>query len=106
MDNQQEDNLYPTSTEYFVPQAPKDQDEDAREQKAEVESSKAVLQDIVNYLTDRVAFYSSVDSIPEELHTDPVQFMHAVAANKLTKQNLAKELDEIRRIIRDHTPDK
>lgn len=106
MPNQAEDNLYPTSTEYFVPQAPADQDEGAREQKAEVESSKAVLQDIVDHLQSRVDFYTSVDSIPEELHTDPTQFMHAVAANKLARDNLATELDAIRRIIRDHTPDK
>lgn len=54
-----------------------------------------VLEAEVEHLESRIAFYESVNSIPEESLVRPDDFMHIVASNKLTAQNLKNERDDL-----------
>lgn len=50
-----------------------------------------LLKEVLEHIDARIAFYDSVNSVPEEVHTKPEEFMHVIAANKLTRDNLLAE---------------
>lgn len=78
--------LYPNSGALF--QQPAKQ---RREQEDEINDTLAaipLLREIIDRLDERIAFYGSINCIPSEAMTNPEVFMHIVAANKLTIENL------------------
>ena len=66
---------------------------------AEVTKNIDVLGDIIETLDEQIKFYSSVDAIPTDVQTKPEEFMHVVAANRITKENIAAIKDSIEGLI-------
>lgn len=95
------DNLMPKGGGYFLPTEGQDQINERQTEKAKVFEALPLLQEIIDRFAEKAEFYGSVDSIPEELHTKPDEFMHAVAANKLTRDNLLAEKDYLEGLIED-----
>lgn len=93
-----DDNLYPTSGAYQLTE-PEDQVKARNEEKSDVFQAYPVIKDVIARLDERIAFYASVDSIPEEATTDPAAFMHIVAANRIVRDNLVSEKTELERLI-------
>ena len=79
-------------TQYFATE-PQEQKKERNEEKAKVQGGRALLLELIERWEERVKFYSSIDSIPEDVRTNPEEFMVAVNANSLTKQNIKAELE-------------
>lgn len=96
-----EDNLYPRSTEYFVPNA----DMDEQREKAKEEENAAVakelnkLQQIVDRWNERIDFYKSVDAIPEGAIADKEQLATYMLAHKEVVRILREERSALESII-------
>ena len=95
-----EDNLYPRSTEYFVPNA----DMDEQREKAKEEEDAAVakelnkLQQIVDRWNERIDYYKSLDAIPNEAVTDK-QLSTYMLAHKEVVRILREERSVLESII-------
>ena len=95
-----EDNLYPRSTEYFVPNA----DMDEQREKAKEEENAAVakelnkLQQIVDRWNERIDYYKSLDAIPNEAVTDK-QLSTYMLAHKEVVRILREERSVLESII-------
>lgn len=92
------DNLYPRNGAY----RPKEPTEQVLEkQKEETQTVKALplIAEIIKRFEGRVEFYGSIDAVPEDVLTLPDEFMHLVAANKLTKAMLQAELDYLKELV-------
>jgi hypothetical protein len=96
------DNLYPRSGRYLLAE-PAEQAQERQKEAAQVSNSLPILQEIVTNLGERIAFYNSVDSVPQGVLTDPEKFMHIVAANRLTRDNLEAEKSRIEELIKAHS---
>ena len=74
-----------------------------REKEAnQVQANAPLIQEIIDSLDARIAFYGSLESIPADVLDDPEKFMHQVAANKLTVANLLTEKNTLEELIRAH----
>lgn len=60
-----------------------------------------VLEDIISTLQEQADFYNSVDAVPTETLTKPDEFMHTIAANRLTRDNLIAIKQRIEVLIED-----
>lgn len=95
-----EDNLYPRSTEYFVPNA----DMDEQREKAKKEENAAVakelnkLQQIIDRWNERIDYYKSLDAIPNEAVTDK-QLSTYMLAHKEVVRILREERSVLESII-------
>ena len=84
-----DDNLYPNQGAAFSPlSVPVDQRRANDEEINETFQAVPLLKEIVERLDRQIAFYNSLDAVPSESLTNPEEFMHIVAANKLTIENL------------------
>lgn len=88
----EEFNSYPTNGESFAPLfISRSQLEKKEAERAEVLAEVPLLKKVLQRLEKRISFYESVNSIPDDVKTKPEEFMHTVAANKLTRLNLIAE---------------
>jgi hypothetical protein len=88
------DNVYQPRGGYL----PAEPEQQAVEREDEINKTLAaipVLHDEVKYLDARIAFYESINAISDDVLLDANKFMHVVAANKLTAQNLTIERDAL-----------
>lgn len=60
-----------------------------------------VLKDIISTLQEQADFYTSVDAVPDNVQTNPEKFMHTMAANRLTRDNLIAIKNRIEVLIED-----
>lgn len=96
-----EDNLYPRSTEYFVPNADMDEQREKAKQ-AEEEATKNdlhKLQQIVDRWNERIDFYKSVDAIPEGAIADKEQLATYMLAHKEVVRILREERSVLESVI-------
>lgn len=99
----QPDDVMPNDGSYFAPRIPEDRDIEDKKEKAETLSTLKVLKDILERFETRIAFYNSVDSIHDEVKTDPQQFLINFNANTLCRDNLRLEKEYIEQLIQTHT---
>jgi hypothetical protein len=96
-----DDNLYPRNGA-FRPTQPIQQQIEAQKEEAQTIAALPVLKELVERWRDRVEFFGSLDSVPDEVLADTELFMHTVAGNKVAKLNLQAELDFIEELIEQH----
>ena len=96
-----EDNLYPRSTEYFVPNADMDEQREKAKQAEEEATKKDLhkLQQIVDRWNERIDFYKSVDAIPEGAIADKEQLAIYMLAHKEVVRILREERSVLESII-------
>lgn len=94
-------NLYPNHGANRITVPVQQQVEEATEQSQTVKALP-ILRDLITRFENRVKFYNTLDSIPEDVLTLPDEFMHLVAAHKLTGQMMQAELDYIKELVEDH----
>lgn len=94
-----DDNLYPTSSQFL--QEPADQRKERKDTEAHIGEFMPLIKDIIARLNERIAFYDSVSSISDEVKTKPDEFMHVVVSNELTKNNLIIEKEFLENLIED-----
>lgn len=85
------DDLYPRDGSFYQAPEPESQLKEKQAERAKVKSALPMLDDLIQRFDDRIAFYSSIDSINADLSTSPEIFQRAVAANKLVKDTLQSE---------------
>lgn len=95
------DNIYPNSGEPFILTTPSKQKSDEEARLHATLAQLPLLQETVDKFNERIAFYDSVNSVPADVMTNPEVFMHIVAANKLTRDNLTAERDIILQRIKE-----
>lgn len=88
------DNIYPLNGNAY-----RNSFAEAKERKVESDEQileqLPVLQDVITHIDKQITFYDSVNSIADDVLVHPEQFMHVVAANKLTADNLRQERNYI-----------
>jgi len=99
-----DDELYPNSGEaldtFWQPTEPEDQKRRREAGKSVAASNKNIIKDMIARLEKRVAFYSKIDSIPDDAVMDPDQFRIHVAANKQTVANLQIEINQLKGVLK------
>ena len=98
----QDDNVYPNQGDYFAPIAPEEQEREQQIEKADVISGMPVIQKVIEHFNERILFYSQVQSISDEVMTNPDEFMHAVATNKLTVNCLVNEKERLEGLVKEY----
>lgn len=96
------DDMYPNDSSYFLPQEPPEQVSERRKEKAKTLQNQTILRELIIRLEERIAFYGSVDAMPNEAKTDPVKFMYIHNANQLTRDNLRAEKEYIESLLDTH----
>ena len=96
-----EDNLYPRSTEYFVPNADMDEQREKAKQAEEEAAKKDLhkLQQIVDRWNERIDFYKSIDAIPEGAIADKEHLATYMLAHKEVVRILREERSALESII-------
>lgn len=90
------------SSSEFLLKEPDDQVKARIEERDNVFQAYPILQQVVERLKKRIAFYDSVQSIPPDTRKDPALFMHTVDGNDIARQNLQDELNWIESLIKEH----
>lgn len=98
-----DDNLYPKSG--YRPSEPTLQQIEKAKEAAQVQKALPLIQDILDRFAEKIEFYKSVDSVPEEVLTFPDEFMHYIATNKLVASMLQAELDYLNELVEVHKGD-
>lgn len=91
----QPDDVMPNDGTYFAPREPEQQVIARQKEKAKTLEALPILKDLLKRLNERVDFYGSVDSIPDDVKTSPKQFLIIHNANELTRDNLRAEMEFI-----------
>ncbi len=96
-----EDNLYPRSTEYFVPNADMDEQREKAKQAEEEATKKDLnkLQQIIDRWNERIDYYKSLDAIPNEAVTDKEQLSIYMLAHKEVVRILREERSVLESVI-------
>jgi len=94
-----EDDLYPNDSSYFIPREPADQIIERKKEKAQTLESINELKAIVNRLDERIQFYEKNSSIPDDVRTDPQQFLILHNTYTLVAENLKSEKEYIEGLI-------
>lgn len=89
------------STKHLLAEPPA-QVQERQKEAAQVQASAPILQEIITRLDERIAFYNSIDSVSVDVATNPEKFMHVIAANRLTRDNLMVEKTTLEELIRAH----
>lgn len=97
-----DDNLYPRSGAYR-PLEPTNQILEKQKIEAQVVKALPLIQELLTRFEEKVAFFKSIDSVPEDVLTIPDEFMHIVAANKLVAGMLEAELNYMRELVEEHS---
>lgn len=99
------DNIMPNDgSTFYLPKEIEEEVVSRKKEKAKTLEKLAVLKEIIEYLEGRIAFYGSVDSIPDVVKVDPEKFMHVAAANSLTKACLITEKEYIEGLLQQYAP--
>jgi len=91
--------LYPNSGEFFGVPVNEEQKQEIKQDKAQAVQAKPVIKKALKYLDELIVFYGSIESISDDVLTNPNEFMHVVAANKLTKQSLVQVREYLNGLI-------
>lgn len=97
-----DDDMYPAGGEYFLPREPVDQKKARKKEEAKILEKIEVLTDLIERLDQRIEFYGSVDSIPNEVKLDPTQFLNMHNANQMVRDSLRSEREYIQSLIDPH----
>lgn len=97
-----EDDLYPNDSSYFVSREPKDQNIARKKEKANVLEALPIIKEILERLTERIAFYENVRSIPDEVRLDPNAFLIMHNSNTLIAENLSNEKEYLEALLEEH----
>lgn len=84
------DNVYPLTGQAFRPGVKSIVEKNKRSEEQIIEQLP-LLKEVLAHLDKQIAFYDSVNSVPDEVLLKPDEFMHLIAANKLTAKNLRAE---------------
>ncbi len=89
------ENLYPNDGSFIagVPLEPLEQTIDRKKERAKSLEDLKILQQVIKRFNEQIIFLNSVDSMPDEVKTDPTKFMNIHNAHDLSIQFLRSELD-------------
>ena len=85
------DDMGNTGTDYFSIQEPADKVLERRAQQNKLQAGKALLDDVIKRLEERITFYDSLDSIDIDIETSPEAHKTEVITGQKTKLNLIIE---------------
>lgn len=93
------DDLYPNSSEYFLPREPEEQIIDRKKERAQTLESEIILNDLIDHLDKRAEFYNSLTSIPDEVRLDPKEFLIMHNTHTLLAKILVSEKEYIEGLL-------
>lgn len=98
----QPDDVMPNDGTYFALRVPEEQEIEGKRQKAHTLEALPIIKEFIARLDERIAFYGSVDSIPDEVKTKPEEFLIVHNANELTRDNLRSEKEYMVSLMEQH----
>lgn len=97
-----DEDLYPNDSSYWLPTEPKEQKLARKKEQAKTLEAINILKEVVSRLEERIQYYASVDSIPDEVKFDPPAFLNMHNANQMVRNNLRQEKEYIQSLIDAH----
>ena len=94
-----DDDLMPNDGTFYFPREPQDQVIARKKEKAQILESLSVLQELLARWNEKIAFYESVKSIPEEVKLDPKKFMVTIDAHSVIVEIFEAEREYIESLI-------
>lgn len=96
----QEDNIYPTSYYNAMKQPQEAKKANEEEEKRQSQNMMPAIEESVKVLRSNIEKYSTISSIPDEVLSDPTDFMNTIVANKQTVANLRPILEKLEDIVK------
>lgn len=98
----QEDNAYPNDSTFFWASEPEEQKIARKKETAQTLEAISVLQELVDRLNERITFYNSNTTIPDDVRTDPTKFLILHNCYTLVAKTLFSEKEYIEDLISSH----
>lgn len=99
----QPDDVYQNDGTYFLPREPEEQIIARKKEKAKTLEALKVIDGVIEHFNERIAYLSNIDSITEDLETDPLSHQKAFHVKKLLKQALEEEKSLLEELVDVHT---
>ena len=93
---------YPNNSAAFMEDIPEERKEDEDREKARINSSIPVIQDILKWFADASDHYASVDSLAIQENTDPQTAVISVVVAKKMRDELKFKAEKFRTEFADH----
>ena len=95
------DDLYPNDGTFLggVPAEPVEQSVARKKERAQALEAQSVLKDMIERLDDRIDFYERHSNIPDEVRTDPEQFVIISNSYTMCAATLRSEKEWIQGIL-------
>ena len=96
-----EDNLYPRSSEYYIPNTEMDKQREEAEKADKAAAARDLnkMQQVLDRWNERIEFYKSTDAIPEDVIADKEKLATYMLAHKRVVEILREERSVIESII-------
>lgn len=94
-----DDDVMPNDGSYFSFREPVEQVVERKKERAKTLEYINTLQEIIDRLNERISFYESVKSIPDEVKLNPEELIRVLNANALTAENLTNEKVHLESLI-------
>lgn len=99
------DDVYPNDAPLYA-QEPSEQIIERKKQRAKTLEALPILQDLLKRLDERITFYESVHSIPDEVRAKPKQFLIVHNSNTRMAEILTAEKEYIESLMEEAMPKK
>lgn len=99
-----DDNVMPNDGGFFYGKEPKDQRLGRKREQAQALEALPILQDLINRLEIRIAFYEAISSIPDSVRSDPDKFLIMCNSHTLAAKALSSEKEFIQSLIETYAP--
>lgn len=98
------DDLMPNDSTYFIPREPKEQRLARKQEKAQTLEGLTILQDLLRRWDEKISFYDSVRSIPDEIRVDKEKFAILSGIHSGIVESLEAEKEYIEELISNYGP--
>ena len=96
------DDLYPNDSSYYNFSEPVEQTVARKKKKAQTLEALHILKELLGRLDKQVSFLGSVDAMPDQLKTDPTNFLNMHNAHQIARDILRAEKEYIEGLISDY----
>lgn len=98
------DNLLPNDSTFFFAAEPEEQVIGRQKEKAKTLEALPVIKDLIKRLDEQIQFYEKNSSIPDDVRSDPQEFLIMSNSHLLTARVLTGEKEYIKGLLEEHAP--
>lgn len=95
------DDLYPNQGEWFIASEPPEQVSERSNEKSQAVAGKRIIEKMRKHFNEQIKILDSVSAIPDEVKTNPEEFMHTVAGYDIARQYLEGQKNYLEGLLED-----